>query len=180
MIFIMVPRLVCAALLNQNLWSWSLTMWVIKLSTKKCSHNLKAESYFIWWGGLGLWAQETASRYLWENCSKEAGGKSGYIQVCNTGNRQSEHQRSGTKLRNLPFCVWEDASLWAHWIHSFRMHLSYLGTIHLLVHLASCIPPAPQQSPWEEVAARPGLQFGGLLFTFGGQKSLMAVTFFVY
>ena len=143
-------------------------------------HNLKAESYFIWWGGLGLQAQETASRYLWENCSKEAGGKSGYIQVCNTGNRQSEHQRSGTKLRNLPFCVWEDASLWAHWIHSFRMHLSYLGTIHLLVHLASCIPPAPQQSPWGEVAAPPGLQFGGLLFTFGGQKSLMAVTFFVY
>ena len=23
--------------------------------------------------------------------------------------------------------MWEDASLWAHWIHSFHMHLSYLG-----------------------------------------------------
>ena len=107
-------------------------------------------------------------------------GKSGYIQVCNTGYRQSEHQRSGIKLRNLPFCVWEDASLWAPWIHPFHMHLSCMGTVHLLVHLASCTPPAPQQSPWGEVAAPPGLQFGELLFTFGGQKSLMAVTFFVY
>ena len=58
--------------------------------------------------------------------------------------------------------------------------LSYMRTVHLLVHLASCTPPAPQQSPWGEVAAPPGLQFGELLFTFGGQKSLMAVTFFVY
>ena len=29
--------------------------------------------------------------------------------------------------RNLAFYVWEDASLWAHWINSFHMHLSYLG-----------------------------------------------------
>ena len=31
--------------------------------------------------------------------------------------------------RNLAFHVWEDASLWAHWIHSFHTHLSYLGPI---------------------------------------------------
>ena len=47
---------------------------------------------------------------------------------CNKGRRQCEHQRSGIKLRNLAFYVWEDASLWAHWIHSFYMHLSYLGS----------------------------------------------------
>ena len=41
-------------------------------------------------------------------------GKSGFIQVCNKGSRQSEHQRSGIKLRNLAFYVWEDPSLWAH------------------------------------------------------------------
>ena len=41
-------------------------------------------------------------------------GKSGYVQVCNKGSRQSEHERSGVKLRNLTFSVWEDASLWAH------------------------------------------------------------------
>ena len=32
------------------------------------------------------------------------------------------------KLRNLAlFYVWEDARVWAHWNHSFAMHLSYLG-----------------------------------------------------
>ena len=36
---------------------------------------MKVESYFIWWECLGLWAQETASQELWENCSKEAGGE---------------------------------------------------------------------------------------------------------
>ena len=25
------------------------------------------------------------------------------------------------------FCVWGDARVWAHWNHSFDMHLSYLG-----------------------------------------------------
>ena len=51
-------------------------------------------------------------------------GKSGFIQVCNKGSRQSEHQRSGIKLRNLAFYVWEDPSLWAHWIHSLHRHFS--------------------------------------------------------
>ena len=55
--------------------------------------------------------------------------KSGYIQVCNKGSRQSEHQRSGIRVRNLAFYVWEDASLWAHRIHSFHMHFSYLRPI---------------------------------------------------
>ena len=31
---------------------------------------------------------------------------------------------SDIKLRNSAFWVWEDASLWAHWIHFFHMHLS--------------------------------------------------------
>ena len=39
--------------------------------------------------------------------------------------------------------------------------------------------PAPQQSRWG-AAASPGLQFWKPSFTFGGQKSLMAVTFLVY
>ena len=41
-------------------------------------------------------------------------GKLGYISVCNKGSRQSESQMSGIRLRNLAFCVWEDASFWAH------------------------------------------------------------------
>ena len=80
----------------------------------------------FWWECSGLGVQETASQYLWENCSKKAGGESGYIQVCNKGRRQSE-QRSSTKLRNLAFYVWEDGSFWAHWINSLHLHLSYLG-----------------------------------------------------
>ena len=86
-------------------------MWVNKLSTRKYNHNLKVQSYFIWLECLGLRARELRAPKLWENCSKEAGGKSGYIQVCNKGSRQSEPQRSGIKLRNLAFCAWEDAIL---------------------------------------------------------------------
>ena len=41
-------------------------------------------------------------------------GKLGYIQVCNKGSRQAEHQRSDIRLRSLAFYVWEDASLWTH------------------------------------------------------------------
>ena len=34
------------------------------------------------------------------------------------------------ELRNLAlFCVWEDARAWAHWDHSFDIHLSYLGPV---------------------------------------------------
>ena len=74
--------------------------------------------------------------------------ESGYIQVCNGGSRQSEHQRSASKLRSLAFFVWEDASLWA-WIHSFPVYLSYLSTsanpVSLFtLHLAS--PPTPTSS----------------------------------
>ena len=79
------------------------------------------------------------------------GGKRGsqaiYIQVCNKGNRQSEHRRSGFKLRNLAFFVWEDAGLWAHCIGSLCTSAVW-GRPCFLVHLASCIAPAPQQSPY--------------------------------
>ena len=47
------------------------------------------------------------------------GGRSHCIQVCNKGNRQSERQILGFKLRNSAFFVWEHASLWVHWIQSF-------------------------------------------------------------
>ena len=44
---------------------------------------------------------------------------------------------------------------------------------------ASCIPHAPQQS-LRGMAASAGSQFWEPSFTFGGQKSLMVVTFLVY
>ena len=48
-----------------------------------------------------------------------------------------------------------------------------------LVHLAPCVPPAPQQSPWQMTASA-GSQFWEPSFTFGDQKLLMAVTFLAY
>ena len=54
-------------------------------------------------------------------------GKLGHTQVCNKGSRQAEHQRSAIRLRSLAFYVWEGASLWAHWVYSFHMHLRYLA-----------------------------------------------------
>ena len=59
------------------------------------------------------------------------GGKSGYIQVCNKGSRQSEQQRSGIKLRNLAFCALEDAAL-----------LPFICTLAILSH-SSCFLPSP-------------------------------------
>ena len=73
----------------------------------------------------------------------------------------------------------EDASFWAHWILSFHIHPRYLGQSRFLAHLASCIPPAPQQLPCG-LRVSPGLQFWETSFTFGGQKLLMAMTFLVY
>lgn len=83
-------------------------------------------------------------------------GELGYIQACNKGSKQSEHQRLDIKLRNLAFYVWEDASLWAHWIHSFHMQLSSLvpNPISLFNFRSgrwlflAFLPLVPQHLPW--------------------------------
>ena len=71
---------------------------------------------------------------------------------------------------------------------SLNPFLSYaphdLGQPVFLFTLLLACPPASQQSPWwwwlvGGLATPGGSQFGELTFTFGGQKSLMAVTFFV-
>jgi len=102
---------------------------------KKYRHNLKVKSYFICWECVGLWARRQHLNSSEKTAPRRQEGKSGYIQVCHKESRQSEHQRSAIKLRNLAFYVWEDASLWAHLIHSFHMYLSYLGSI-----LFPCFP----------------------------------------
>ena len=78
-------------------------------------------------------------------------GKSGYIQVCNKGSRQSEQQRSGIKLRNLAFCALEDAAL-----------LPFICTSAILSH-SSCFLPSPSSSAkwcWNPTHTA-GSQFGG-------------------
>ena len=49
--------------------SGSLSCWSPKLSTKKYSQPESRELFYLW-EGLGLWAWETASQYLLENCSQ--------------------------------------------------------------------------------------------------------------
>ena len=152
--------------ISTNLWSlqWfqhpvSSTFQV--LSIEKCSHNVKIESCFLWWECLGLRQHLSSSE---KTALRRQKGKSGYIQVCNRESRQPEHQRSGIRLRNLAFYIWEDASLWAQWIHSFHVTSAIWGQSCFLVHLkewqtvASRSPPTPQQSPWG-VAASAGSQF---------------------
>ena len=103
--------------------------------------------------------------------------KSFYIHVCNKGNWESYHPRSDIKLRNLAFCVWEDASLWAHWIDPFHMHLSYLGPI--LFPCSYCFLHSPSSSA---ITMGGGVwqQFPEPSSPFGGQKSLKVVTLLVY
>ena len=50
--------------LSCDTWDCGCLVVASRLSCSECqkhSHNLKVESYFIWWECLGLWAQETAS-----------------------------------------------------------------------------------------------------------------------
>ena len=109
------------------------------------------------------------------------------------------------KLRSFVFFfVWEDESLWAHWIRSFHMYLSFLGpnpiswlfTSLIPVHLWGgrcggwCFfypsPPHPQLLSshrggwWHLLALRHCIPFWEPSFTFGSQKSLMAVTFLAH
>ena len=65
-------------------------------------------------------------------------GRSQVIWRFATKGRKSEHQRyfcelkktRYLKLRNLAlFYIWKDARVWAHWNHSFPMHLSCLEPV---------------------------------------------------
>ena len=102
------------------------------------------------------------------------------MPCCNKGRRQYEHPSSGIKLRNLAFYEWEDASLWAYWIHSFHMHLSYLGPNHVSLLTLRGGRWLLLAFPQLLSSLCRGWQFWEVSFTSGGQKSLMAMTFLVY
>ena len=64
------------------------------------------------------------------------------------------------KLMNLAFLyVWEDAEVWAHWNHSFDIHLSYLGQHSVFSH-----PESPQKL-WQVAAVAGGLMVGILFLS---------------
>jgi len=84
---------------------------------------------------------ERASRELWENCSKKTGGG------VRLSLQQSEQAVRKAKIRCQVkefSSVWEDTSLWAHWIHSIHMHLGYLGPI--LLPPTPCFSRSPSSS----------------------------------
>ena len=117
---------------------------------------------------------------IWQNCSEEFAG--GEVRLY-TSLQQGEQAVWSSKIRYQVkefsvLCVGRCKPL-----GSLNSLLSYApqpsGQSCFLVHLASCIPPAPQQSRWG-AAASCGLQFWEPSFTFEGQKSLMAVTFLAY
>ena len=78
--------------------------------------------------------------------------KSGCI-VCNKWGMQSEHQRSDIRLRKLAYYVWEDASLWAHWIHSFHCTSAQFSCYSVVsdslwpLGLQHARPPCPSPTP---------------------------------
>ena len=141
----------------------------LQMSTKKYSHKREVE---VWWECLGLRAWETAPQYLWENCSKEAGVR------LYTSLQQREQTVWTTKIR---FQVKEFSIL-------------CMRACKPLGSLNSFFSFAPQLSEAKAVLAFPQLlsihsgggaasarsQFWELSFTFGGQKSLMALTFLIY
>ena len=69
-----------------------------------------------------LWRGNGGARVYRSFCNKN--------QVVGTSNNYCWLKKiRHPKLRNLPvFCVQEDARVWAHWDHSFDVHLSYLGS----------------------------------------------------
>ena len=94
-------------------------------------------------------------------------------------------EKSEIKLRNLALYVWEDASLWAPWIHPFPMHFSSLGSNPISLFTLRggrwLLLAFPQfLSHHCGVAAFARLEVWEPSFTVWGQKSLMAAIFLVY
>ena len=82
-------------------------------------------------------SQKTASQIVLRNCLGEVREEPGYIGVLQQkpGNWSikrlllvKENQTSQMNVWEL-FYVWEDARVWAHWNHSFEVHLSYLRPV---------------------------------------------------
>ena len=97
------------------------------LSTKKYNHNLKVQSYFIWWDSE-FRALSTGNSISVALRKLFQGGRRGSWAIYKfTTKRAGSLNIKDQVSRN--FYVWENASLWPHWIYSFHMHLSHLGPI---------------------------------------------------
>ena len=165
-----------------SLWkprSYNLMFWFLTriLCWPKYSHKLKVESYFIWWECLAHWSPRGSISVALRKPLQ--GGRSGSPSIYTFATKEtgSLNIQDQIKLRNLAFCVWEDAGLWAHWIDPFHRLLSYLGPIlfpcsYSFLHSPSSSAITMGGGVWQ--------QFPEPSSPFGGQKSLKVVTLLVY
>ena len=103
------------------------------LLTKKYNHDLKVESYFIWWECLGHRARDSISvalRKLFQGGRRRS--QAIYKLATKGVDSLNIKDQIDIKLRNLALYIWEDASLSTHRIHSFHVHLRCLGPILFL------------------------------------------------
>ena len=147
----------------------SVILWKAEAVSLKAGRNPKlvpsAFSVRVWFANWKIQSQPESRRLFYlvgmftapslgdrfsvalRNCSKEARGA---VRL-HTSLQQREQavwaSSAGVKLGNLALFVWEEAGLWAHCIGSLCASAGW-GQSCFLVHLASCIPPAPQQSPY--------------------------------
>ena len=111
------------------------------------THNLKVENGIVFEEVLKTIAWETLSNGSEELFQRGSGGDRIYRNLCWKQNKRKQNVWSSikrllliTKSQTLKlmiivlFYIWEDARVWAHWNHSFDMHLSYLGPV-------SCFSP---------------------------------------
>ena len=123
---------------------------------KKKEYNIKFEHSV-----LLIWFSEDLSP-SWitvRDSSKEVGEQPGYTGVLQQKPGGQNLQRllfikenRPLKLMNLLlFFVWEDGRVWAHWNHSFDMHLSSLGPVSY-----SCPSWLPSGAPWGVAAVAEG------------------------
>ena len=105
-------------------------------------HTLKAENDVVFEEVLKTIAWETLSNGSEELFQRGSGGDRIYRNLCWKQNKRKQNVWSSikrllliTKSQTLKlmiivlFYIWEDARVWAHWNHSFDMHLSYLGPV---------------------------------------------------
>ena len=150
----------------------------IVLSTKKYSHNLKVELFYLVW----MFRTPDPGDSISVALRKLLQGGRGWVRLY-TG---LQHREQAVCTSEVRYQVKASSILCGGGAASGSLplllshDLSCLGPI--VFPCSSCFlhPPAPQQSPWEGVATPPGSQFGEPSFTFGGQKSLMVVIFLVY
>ena len=134
--------------------------WGSPVGWKKI-HNLKTENYVLFSRQSRAWAQDAAFQTALRDCSEEVREKPEYIGVLQQrpGSQNikmlllvKENQVSQIKeFSAFLSYIWEDATVWAQWNHSFDWHFSYLGPVFCFSPswVPSGCTPGGSDSGWE-------------------------------